>query len=941
MYHWLFEPLRTKDKIVQPMEGKVPARFNGSARIEAENGPSHLALSGVGHRVWVADGLEGFALPQKEITVMAWVKVDRPLRWGGICGVIQDNGKYERGWVLGYENQRFNFGLNSEGTEVITYLKDSVDYVKGHWHHVAGVYDGAEMRLYVNGKLRATSAAQKGAIRYPPQALFELAAYHDDDEFNRLAGGLHEAAVWSRALKGSEVEALFKGKADKFPLPPQPVEIVSGPFVGWAGRTTVKVEWELEQSMTARVVFRSSGGQKLEAKVASSAARHIVTMRGLLPDTEYTYRIHAKRADGREFVSKPYSFDSSFYYRLPDIPVVPSPFPDDRLAKAVRKVADIILRQSKIRQGYCLVLGSVEGRLAHELARRTDLQVVVVEPDAEKAQAARRALSRAGLYGIRASVHHDGFDDLPYGPYFANLIVSGSLLLDGKLPGKSGAELQRVLRPAGGKVVLVPGEGESLDLETLKSWLGDPHQSGVTLRAAKDLVVLERLPLKGAGEWTHQYGSPDNTTNSRDDLVRGEMGVLWWGEPGPRPMPDRGGRNPAPLAANGRLFVQGDRMFFGMDAYNGSILWTLSAPEIRRSNLPRDGSNMAASEDFLYLAAGGHALGIDAQTGERKLRFDAPKGRHWGYMGVVDGRLIGTAVKPHSAYVADVGEWYDSVKAPDVGRLASEEVFSFDRRTGKRQWSYKGGLVMNSTITVADGVMYFVESRNDEPRKLATSRIAPSSLNKQHLVALDMTNGRMLWERPVDFSKCENMLYLIHSKGTLVASGSDRHKEYHLHAFDVSSSALRFGTDKPEVPKLWYANPPVNPKDKDDRNQHHGGHLQHPLVVGGKLFSDNRAFDLRTGKRLPIKLPSRRGCGLMAASKHSMFYRHYFHGVWDLEKDTKIQLEGIRSGCWLGIIPAQGLMLAPESSSGCSCTHSIQTSAAWAPRNALKQPKKK
>ncbi|MFM1556290.1 MAG: hypothetical protein ACKJR1_07370, partial [Limisphaerales bacterium] len=97
----------------------------------------------------------------------------------------------------------------------------------------------------------------------------------------------------------------------------------------------------------------------------------------------------------------------------------------------------------------------------------------------------------------------------------------------------------------------------------------------------------------------------------------------------------------------------------------------------------------------------------------------------------------------------------------------------------------------------------------------------------------------------------------------------------------------------------------------------------------------------RKGTEVRTDLPQRRGCGNMAASNHSMFFRHYFHGIWDLETNKKSQLEGIRSGCWLGIIPAQGLMLAPESSSGCSCTHSIQTSAAWVPRTALQKPKQK
>ena len=178
----------------------------------------------------------------------------------------------------------------------------------------------------------------------------------------------------------------------------------------------------------------------------------------------------------------------------------------------------------------------------------------------------------------------------------------------------------------------------------------------------------------------------------------------------------------------------------------------------------------------------------------------------------------------------------------------------------------------------------------------------------------------------------------------------------------MNSPALRFETEKPEVPKLWEnLQTPEQylealSKNQNDRsseekllienindNSHHGGHLQHPLVVGEKFYTDNRVFALRAGKLLPKELKPRRGCGNMAASNYSMFYRAHSHGYWDMEAKEEKLFKGIRSGCWLGLIPAQGLMLAPESSGGCSCSSghiSIQTSAAWVPRSALKKPKK-
>ena len=43
------------------------------------------------------------------------MRVDEPLSWGGIIGAIQDNGSYEKGWLLGFQDQRFSFALNGRG----------------------------------------------------------------------------------------------------------------------------------------------------------------------------------------------------------------------------------------------------------------------------------------------------------------------------------------------------------------------------------------------------------------------------------------------------------------------------------------------------------------------------------------------------------------------------------------------------------------------------------------------------------------------------------------------------------------------------------------------------------------------------------------------------------------------------------------------------------
>lgn len=949
LHQWRFD--QAKNGTVAAKVG-APAKYSGSVNLKKESGLSRLQLKGEDRRAWVTDDFNTVKVPQKSITVETWVSPGHPMQWGGIAGVIQDNGEYERGWLLGYdENRKFSFALASEGRKRLTYLKGTTDFKDNHWYHVVGTYDGNTLRVFVNGKLEASEASHSGPIIYPPKATFELGSYKDENENHRGTISLHEISVYEKALSAEVIAKRFAARKNEFPVPPG---FVSMPQLRWKKRDTLQIEWEFSHPLPMEISWKRADGKDARKVTVKAGKKGVALIDQLKPQGEYLYRFTAQGATEPEFASEWYKFDTSFYYRLPSKPQKPNPYAEDGMMKMVQSAAKQILSKNEFDHGYALVLGSAGGRLAYELARQTELQVVVVEPDVAKAHAARKALARAGLYGVRVSVHQGNLNDLPYGPYFANLITSGSLITEGNLPGLDASQLMHVLRPAGGVVMLGHMAGK-LNEQSIKDWFRKGGaQCTVSEENGELWAYVKRPKLKGAGEWTHQYGSADNTTNSRDDLVRGEMEILWWGEPGPRPMPDRGGRNPAPLAANGRMFVQGDRVLFGLDAYNGTVLWTFFSPEMRRSNMPRDGSNMVATDDTLYITIGGECIALDAQTGKRRVSVQASEGRDVGWLSANNKQLLTTTVKNNSSYKAYSGEWYDGVGAADVQRVVSDALLSHNPATGKEQWAYRGGAVMNSTITIAEDTIYFVESQNSEVAKSTTSRIAPAKLTSQYLVALNRVSGEKLWEKPVDFSKCENMLYLIHAEGTLVASGSDRNKMYHIFAYDVSSPALRFGTEEPEVPELWRKQPPPDLDSKmiPVRYKHHGGHLQHPLVVRQTLYSDWRAFDLRSGKLLPIKVPGRRGCGNMAASNHSIFYRNYSQTVWNLDTDIKTSLQGSRTGCWLGMIPAQGLMLVPESSGGCSCHDrdhkddygrwdmTIQTSAAWVPRSALKKPKK-
>jgi hypothetical protein len=220
-------------------------------------------------------------------------------------------------------------------------------------------------------------------------------------------------------------------------------------------------------------------------------------------------------AAGRLFVTTStgvlYCFAASGKWEEP-VAIVEQPHPEPYPGRdpLVEQAAEEILDASGARQGYCFDLGCGDGRLAYELARRTDLFVYALDSDRKNVAAAREALFRAGLYGTRVVVDHAPSLASTAAPgYFAELVVSGRSVREGAEVAPL-AEAMRAARPYGG--VVVRGRPGAMRKEV-------------------------RGPLEGAGRWTHQYADAANSICSGDALAKSPLGVLWFGSPGQRGLP--------------------------------------------------------------------------------------------------------------------------------------------------------------------------------------------------------------------------------------------------------------------------------------------------------------------------------------------------------------------------------------------------------------------
>ena len=943
IYAWSFDQSHRDAKGFRPIAGNLHARTKGSIEpLGKEKSPGAVFLDGKTSRIVASDKIETLPLPTETVHVEAVVSVFEPLRWGGIVTAFQDNGNFERGFLLGFENDRFSFAVSTEGTNKLTYVTAKSAFTLKRWYHVAGTYDGKVARLRVNGEIVAESDAPAGKILPAPRGFLEIGAYHDDDEDFRTPMAIRRASISHAPPKElSGADALTTELAALPPLEEVdrerfgPFSRVLGPFVEFVDRDRVKIDWETDVAVQTEIELEINDTESLGYDETTDQHVHSAEFEDIAPERVYKYRLHGTSEDGKTSILSPeFEFDSSFNYTPPPIKIEPWPGAKSSRDALYEKLADRIVAHAGIAKGYCLILDSGDGRLAYELAKRTEWKIVGLEQDEQRLDRTRRTLDAAGIYGTRVSVHRWDGDALPYGPYLANVITTDAGLTTGGLP-KNVAEIYRVLRPSGGLLALGSWDDSTQPIadDAFPRWLqsaGKTNGDSKIDEGDPRLWFFTRGKLPGGGEWTHQYASPDNSSCSQDELVSGKLQVAWFGRPGPRPMPDRGPRNPAPVSANGRLYVQGYRVLFALDAYNGTILWCKQIPTMRRANMPRASSNMVATDDALFVAVGEHIIGFDGQTGKRIFARKAKRKSEnreyeWGYLASTaakNGAIIGSSTIRGGNYLGDDGEWFEDEKDNSIAKVTSDSVYSINPETGEELWSYANGVVVNSTITISDGVVYFIESRNPDAKNKEKGRLSAELEKDQHIVALNVDSGSKLWEMPFDASKCQFTTYFSHSKDTLFVCGTDKKKTFHTWAIDTKDQKV-----------LWEHHIAA-------KKTHHSGHLMHPVIVDDKIFVNKHTFDLRSGDILKFDPFDYHGCGTMAASSGAIFHRFEYHGMLDLATNKRTEFVGVRGGCWLGQIPAGGMLLAPESGAGCSCTHAFQTSMGFVPVVEIEEEEK-
>ena len=324
------------------------------------------------------------------------------------------------------------------------------------------------------------------------------------------------------------------------------------------------------------------------------------------------------------------------------------------------------------------------------------------------------------------------------------------------------------------------------------------------------------------------------------------------------------------------------------------------------------GSNYCVTDDSVYVRRGNTCLRIDARTGELIAEFTAPptadeKEGVWGYISSEDGFLFGSLADQEHVVTYRYrpgGDMNDQL-------TESKTFFALDAKTGKLKWRYDAEhSLRHNGIAIAGGVVILI----DRPLATVDRRRDGKAAKDDHptgaLVALNSGSGDVLWRNTNDIYGTVSAISAKHhtlmmsyqpTRFRLVSEIGGR-----ISAFNLSDGEL-----------LWEKNARYDSR---------------PVINDRTIYAQGGAWDLITGEDRPFNFKRSYGCGVLAGSRDMMVFRSATLGYFDLTKnETTEDFGGIRPGCWINVIPAGGLVFAPDASAGCKCSYLNQSWIALQP----------
>ncbi len=266
-------------------------------------------------------GTEGF-------TFGGWIKTTQPLITGDVGkGTLFSNGGDRAGGI------RYTLTYNETTAGYVTLVMDDnvTKYVvenrptlvnDGQWHHVVGVRDGTQQRIYIDGQPEGTNAtltatydlsgtSQFGALI---GAAYSAADLPPNDIIKKLEGNVDDVFVWRGVLSDADIAQLASGAATPLTLaasaPPSVSDLVpQNGEIGYSADSNLTFTVSGPRTVSSVMLFLNGQDVTSSLAITGNATNKNVTFSGLQGGQIYDAQIVATDNVGASATNS-FSFDT-------------------------------------------------------------------------------------------------------------------------------------------------------------------------------------------------------------------------------------------------------------------------------------------------------------------------------------------------------------------------------------------------------------------------------------------------------------------------------------------------------------------------------------------------------------------------------------------------------------------------------------------------------